>query len=210
MAGKHHACSSHPSSSLSMCASLEGHGIVTSFLLGWDWASINHFDWTQIFLEKGRANPVYLFFLDKMEKIKEKDTCALCRGIWSVWLLLPWNEVKIKFHLSSCKENKGQRINLEISCQWSLPSITSSAIEPAPKTSAISIQFLPLLKLFEKITWKILFPPAITFSVIETWFFERGNYLLKENRSRAHPDCQYKHQWQHSLWVRATPFRDHF
>lgn len=148
---------------------------------------------------------MYSSFLDKTKKekrgkkIKEKGSCALSRGIWLIWLLLPWNETKIKFCLSSNK-NKGWRRSLEISCQWCLPSITSSVTEPAPKASAISLQFLPLLKLFEKMTSRIWFPPVITFSVMETSFLEWGNYLLKENRSRVHPDRKYKYQWQHSLW----------
>lgn len=130
--------------------------------------------------------------------------------MWSIWLLLPWTEIKIKFCLSSCNKNKRWKISLEISCQWSLPSITSSVTEPAPKASAISLQFLFLLKLFEKITSKIWFPPAITFSVMETSFFEWGNYLLKENRSRVHPDRKYEYQQQKSLWVRVTLLRNHF
>lgn len=92
---------------------------------------------------------------------------------------------------------------------WNILSMVSSfnyQLSDRAHTKGIS-NFTPIpssAEMIWKMTWKILFPSVITFSAMGTSFFEWENYLLKENRSRVHPDCKYKKQRQHFLWVSDT------
>lgn len=102
---------------------------------------------------------------------KKRKTHTLYRWIWLVCVLLLWTEIKIKFRLSSYRKKQSMKDN-----PWNTLSVVSSfnyQLSDRAHTKGIS-DFSPILSSAETI-WKNdlknLFPPVITFSMMETSIF---------------------------------------